>query len=140
MKKLAVLIISLFLMSACGNSPTNTNANKPPTEPETLIDRNNPLGTPMSSIAYQFELVKAGDYDKLVDCFTEKAKKKVSREAVEKARETVPSVNFDDLVTKVVEEENSNGKFAHIKMKDHRTLTILVFKDGKWLSDTAWFQ
>jgi PBP1b-binding outer membrane lipoprotein LpoB len=143
MKKLAILLISLILLAACGNSPANTsnaNANKPPTDPATLVDRANPLSNPMSSVAYQFELVKAGDYDKLVDCFTDKAKKKLTREIVQSAKVNSEKINFDDIAASVEEEENSNGKFAQIRMKDHRTLVILALHDGKWLSDGVWFR
>ena len=144
MKTLAILLLSVFLV-ACGSPATNhnsttANVNKTPTDYAALIDRANPLSNSKSSIAYQFELVKAGDYDKLVDCFTEKAKRKLTREIVESAKVTAEKVSYDDVVATIDEEENSNGKFAHIRMKDHRSLVILTFKDGKWLSDQVWFK
>lgn len=142
MKKLAILLI--FLFAACGNPPANTGnktaANKPPTDMATVIDRANPLSNPKSSIAYQFELVKAGDYDKLVECFTEKGKTKLTKEVVEKAKGQAANIQFDDIAADIVEEENSNGKFAHVSMKDHRKLVILELHDGKWLSPRVWFQ
>jgi hypothetical protein len=143
MKKSAILLISLAIFAvACGSAGTaNTaNANKPPTDPATVIDRSNPLGTPKSSIAYQFELVRAGDYEKLLDCFTEKGKRQLTQPAVEKAKAEAVNISFDDIVDSITEEENSNGKFAYIKMRDHRTLAILVWHDNKWLADKVWFK
>jgi hypothetical protein len=43
-------------------------------------------------------------------------------------------------VDSISEEENSNGKFAYIRMKDHRVLAILVLQDNKWLADKVWFK
>lgn len=143
MKNLAILLISLSLFAAaCGSSAgnANTNVNKPPTDPATVIDRGNPLGTPKSSIAYQFELVKAGDYEKLRDCFTEKGQKKLTQGIVDSAKTNSAQFTFDDLVGSVEEDNNSNGKFAIVRMKDNRILTILEWKDGKWLSDNVWFR
>lgn len=144
MKKLAILLLSLGLFAAgCGTSANNANsanANKPPTDPATVIVRDNPLSTPQSSIAYQFELIKAGDYDKILDCFTEKGKKKITRELVESAKTNSANFTFDDLFGSVEMDNNSNGKFAIVKMKDHRTLTILEWKDGKWIADNVWFR
>jgi hypothetical protein len=144
MKILAIILLPIFLF-ACGNptvsnNSTVANVNKTPTDPATLIDRANPLSNPRSSIAYQFELVKAGDYEKLVDCFTEKGQKKLTLPIVESAKANAAKITFDDIVAKIEEEENSNGKFAHIRMKDNRPLVILVLKDGKWLSDQVWFK
>jgi hypothetical protein len=144
MKILAIILLSIFLL-ACGNSTvsnnsTTANVNKTPTDPATVIDRANPLGNPKSSIAYQFELVKAGDQAKLMECFTEKAQKKLTPPIVESAKANAAKITFDDIVAKIEEEENSNGKFAHIRMKDNRPLVILVLKDGKWLSDQVWFR
>jgi hypothetical protein len=143
MKTLASLLIfaSLFA-AACGSagSANTANVNKPPTDPATLIDRSNPLGTPKSSIAYQFELIKAGDYEKLRDCFTEKGKRQLTQPAVEKAKADAVNIAFDDIVDSISEEENSNGKFAYIRMKDHRVLAILVLQDNKWLADKVWFK
>lgn len=146
MKNLAILLIfvSLFAAgcskSATGSNTSSANANKPPTDPVTVIDRANPLSTPKSSIAYQFELVKAGDYEKLLDCFTEKGKKKLSQPLVESAKANSVNFSFDDLFGAVEMDENSNGKFAIVRMKDNRTLTILELKDGKWLSNNIWFR
>lgn len=146
MKNLAILIISLSLFAgACDSSAVSenintANANKPPTDPATVIDRSNPLGTPKSSIAYQFELVKAGDHEKLLDCFTEKGKKKLTPPIVESAKGNSAKFTFDDIFGSVEEDTNSNGRFAIIRMKDNRTLTILQWNDGKWLSDNVWFR
>lgn len=146
MKNLAILIISLSLFAAaCSNSAVSknintANANKPPTDLATVIDRDNPLGTPKSSIAYQFELVKAGDYEKLLDCFTEKGKKKLTQPIVESAKANSVNFTFDDLFGSVEDDNNSNGKFAIVRMKNNRTLTILQWNDGKWLSDNVWFR
>jgi hypothetical protein len=146
MKNLAILLLSVSLFAAaCGSSATGgnakpANANTPPTDPATVIDRNNPLGNPKSSIAYQFELVKAGDYEKLLDCFTEKGKKKLSQGLVESAKTNSVNFKFDDLFGSVEMDENSSGKFAIVRMKDNRTLTILELKDGKWLADNVWFR
>lgn len=96
--------------------------------------------SPKDSIAYQFELLKKGDADKLKECFTDRQKDKITSEAVEKAKSDISKYTLDDLVASVEDGEYEGKKTAKIKMKNGRTLTTLVQTDGKWLADTIWFR
>ena len=123
-----ILLVSIALMTACGGSvtPTATKTNE------------TSLSDPKGSIAYQLELVKAGDADKLRACFTDRVKDKVTKEAVEKAKTNAAKYTLDDLFASA-EMGNSDGKkTAKIKMKNGRTLTTLIETNGKWLADTVW--
>src|SRR6185369_7743241 len=42
--------------------------------------------SPKDSIAYQFELLKAGDTDKLKQCFTERLRERITQEVVQKGK------------------------------------------------------
>jgi hypothetical protein len=97
------------------------------------------LSTPKGSIAYQFELLKAGDADKLRSCFTERLRDRITKERVDKARGQVGSMTMDDLFASMEEGQYEGKNTAKVKMKNGRTLTTLVQTDGKWLADTVWF-
>ena len=94
------------------------------------------LSTPKASIASQFELLKAGDVEGLKACFTDRLKDKITAESVKKGQGETAKYTLEDLVDKV---EQGKGT-AKIKMKNGRTLTTLIEKDGKWYADTIWFK
>lgn len=100
------------------------------------------LKDPKSSVSYQFEALKAGDFDKLKSCFTDRIRDRVIKEDVEKAKTKVAEakMTLDDLYQSVEMGEYQGKKTAKVKMKNGRTLTTLVETDGKWLSDTIWYQ
>lgn len=124
---IVVLIISLFIVACGGISSTTTKTNEVT------------LGDPKGSIAYQFELLKAGDTEKLRDCFTDRIKDRVTNDAVEKGKSQAGKYSLDDLVGSVEIGEYEGKKTAKIKMKNGRTLTTLIETNGKWLADTIWF-
>jgi hypothetical protein len=95
---------------------------------------------PKSSIAYQFELLKKGDAEKLKACFTDRLKDKITTDIVDKAKALADKVTLDDLVGSVEMGEADGKKVAKIKMKSGKNLTTLIQIDGKWLSDTIWFR
>ena len=95
---------------------------------------------PKSAIAYQLELLKAGDREKLVLCFTEDQRKRVTAEAVEQGQEQVANVTLDDLVDSITPGVDEGQATAKIEMKNGRTLTTLIHIEGKWLADTIWFR
>ncbi|HJU55985.1 MAG TPA: hypothetical protein VJ715_15475, partial [Pyrinomonadaceae bacterium] len=97
------------------------------------------LSSPKGSIAYQFELVKAGDADKLRPCFTERLRDRITKELVDKAKGEAGRYTLDDLYASAEPGEYEGKKTMKIKMKNGRTLTTLVETDGKWLADTIWF-
>ncbi len=97
------------------------------------------LSDPKGSIAYQFELVKAGDADKLRPCFTERLRDRITKELVDKAKGEAGRYTLDDLYASAEPGEYEGKKTMKIKMKNGRTLTTLVQTDGKWLADTIWF-
>ncbi|QOV88171.1 hypothetical protein [Humisphaera borealis] len=93
-----------------------------------------------AAIATQFDLLKAGDVDKLKAHFTERQKEKITKEAVEKGKGNAAKMTIDDLVASVDVAGEGAKKTAKIKMKNGRTLTTLILTDGKWLADTIWFK
>jgi hypothetical protein len=126
------LILSVALLAvgsllvACSGSSTNTSGGA--------------LNDPKSSIAYQFELVKAGDVDKLKSCLTPRVRDGVTKEVVDKAKNDAANYTIEDLYASAEMGEADGRKTAKIKMKNGRTLTTLVETDGKWLADTLWFK
>ena len=97
------------------------------------------LSDPKGSIAYQFELLKAGDANKLKSCFTERLRDRITQELVDKAKGEVGPMTLDDLYASAEAGESEGKKTTKVKMKNGRTLTTLVLTDGKWLADTVWF-
>jgi len=98
------------------------------------------LGDPKSSIAYQFEQIKAGDVDKLKACLTPRVRDGVTKEVVDKAKTQAAQYTIDDLYASAEMGEADGKKTAKVKMKNGRTLTTLVETDGQWLVDTVWFK
>jgi len=96
--------------------------------------------SPKDSIAYQFELLKAGDTDKLKQCFTERLRERITQEVVQKGKSEAGNFTLDDLVASVEMGQAEGQQTAKIMMKNGRTLTTLVQTDGKWLADTIWFR
>ena len=125
---LIILVISLFILACGGVNPVTTKTNDAS------------LGDPKGSIAYQFELLKAGDAEKLRTCFTDRVKDNVTKEAVEKGKSEAGKYTLDDLFASVETSEYEGKKTAKIKMKNGRTLTTLIETNGKWLADTIWFK
>lgn len=134
-KYLLALLAAFLIFTACGAKDENGN-NAGST---TNKSADSSLSDPKGSIAYQFELLKAGDADKLRSCFTERLRERVTKERVDKAREKVGQMTIDDLFASMESGEYEGKKTAKVKMKNGRTLTTLVQTDGKWLSDTVWF-
>lgn len=145
---LLILVISLMFVACGENTATkNTNAANENTKTETpkpeekTSEEDNKLATPKDSIAYQFELVKKGDYETLKDCcFTEKAASGLTKEIVDKAKEDASQYTIEDLVNTIEDGEADGKQTAKIMMKNGRTLTTLIKNDGKWLADTIWFK
>jgi hypothetical protein len=128
--------------SNTGNTTPGKPANASPAIPkssEAPKSSDSALSDPKGSIAYQFELLKAGDADKLRNCFTERLRDRITKERVDKARGEVGKLTIDDLFASMEAGEYEGKKTAKVKMKNGRTLTTLVQTDGKWLSDTVWF-
>ena len=96
--------------------------------------------SPKDSIAYQFELLKAGNTDKLRECFTQRLRERITPDAVEKGKAQASSYTLEDLVASVEMGQAEGQQTAKIMMKNGRTLTTLVQTDGKWLADTIWFR
>jgi hypothetical protein len=129
-----VLLIICFVFAACGSKNGNGGS-------DGMTDKaaDSSLGDPKGSIAYQLDLLKAGDVDKLKNCFTERLRERITRERVDKAKEKIGQITLDDLVASMEMGEYGGKKTASIKMKNGRSLTTLILTDGKWLSDTVWF-
>ena len=131
MKRLAlpVALLALGVLSAaCSGASTGTS-----TGGAALKD-------PKSSIAYQFDQIKAGDVDKLKACLTPRVRDGVTKEVVDKAKTQAAQYTIDDLYDSAEMGEADGRKTAKVKMKNGRTLTTLVETDGQWLADTIWFK
>ena len=158
MKKAAlpVALLALGALSAACSSPatnttanttTNATANNANVKASNTAPAATPaakatgsLADPKSSIAYQFELVKAGDADKLKNCVTPRLRDSVTKEGVEKAKANAAAYTIDDLYASAEMGEADGKKTAKVKMKNGRTLTTLIETDGQWLADTIWFK
>lgn len=163
LKTLSLLVVALAagsLLAACSapttNTTTNTTANatantsanasanaNAATRPATNTSTSTATGSladPKSSIAYQFELVKAGDLDKLKACLTPRLRDGLTQEALDKAKTSAAQYTMADLYDSAEMGEADGKKTAKVKMKNGRTLTTLVETDGKWLADTVWFK
>ena len=149
---LSVALLALgCLLAACSapatnttnttNTITKTNANtaSTPASTPTPAPKTGSLADPKSSIAYQFELIKAGDADKLKNCFTPRVRDGVTKELVDKAKGKASEYTIDDLYASAEMGEAGGKKTAKVKMKSGRTLTTLIETDGQWLADTIWF-
>jgi hypothetical protein len=133
MKSMAVSVALLAvgsLLAACSAPSSNAPAGA----------GSGSLGDPKSSIAYQFELVKAGDVDKLKNCLTPRVRDGVTKEVVDKAKTDAAKYTIDDLYSSAEMGEADGKKTAKVKMKNGRTLTTLIETDGQWLADTIWFK
>jgi hypothetical protein len=159
MKRLTLSVALLAvgsLLVACNtstNAPSgNTSTNAPSGNTSTNAPSSNratsapsgasagSLGDPKSSIAYQFEQVKAGDVDKLKACLTPRVRDGVTKEVLDKAKTQAAQYTIDDLYASAEMGEADGKKTAKVKMKNGRTLTTLVETDGQWLADTIWFK
>lgn len=131
---------------ASNTAATNTNANANAGASNSAAPKSSSSATsgsladPKSSLAYQFELVKAGDAEKLKNCVTPRLRDSVTQEGVDKAKANAAQYTMDDLYASAEMGESDGKKTAKIKMKNGRTLTTMVETDGKWLSDTIWFK
>ncbi|HEV7902519.1 MAG TPA: hypothetical protein VGO96_01655 [Pyrinomonadaceae bacterium] len=124
---LAVALLAAgSLLMACSGSSNNTSGGS--------------LKDPKSSLAYQFELVKAGDVDKLKACLTPRVRDGVTKEVMDKAKVEAAKYTLDDLYASAEMGEADGKKTAKVKMKNGRTLTTLIETDGQWLADTIWFK
>ncbi len=89
----------LLSLAACGSGSSKLSGESLKTSPK-------------DSIAYQFELVKAGNVDKLKECFTERQRDKITSEAVEKGKAQSSKYTLDDLVNSVETGESGGQKTA----------------------------
>lgn len=126
-RNLLLLLAASLMLAACGSKDGGGGSS------------DSSLSDPKGSIAYQFELVKAGDADKLKPCFTERLRDRITKELVDKAKGEAGKYTMDDLYASAEPGEYEGKKTMKIKMKNGRTLTTLVQTDGKWLADTIWF-
>lgn len=98
------------------------------------------MSDPKSSMSYQLDLLKAGDTEKLKECFTERLRADITPELVAKGKAEGEGATIDKIYASAEMGEEGGKKTAKVKMESGRTLTTLVETDGKWLSDTIWFK
>jgi hypothetical protein len=117
-------ILALLLLSSLGFAGP---AEAPPLD----------LSSPRSAVETQIARARAGDVAGLKACFIERLRERITEKNVEKARQRLEKLSMDDLVAEI--RQKKPGK-AKIKMKDGRTLTNLVRKDGRWYAEKLWFK
>jgi hypothetical protein len=107
-----LMLSGLLLLAACGSSTSKlTGESTSPASGSKLSDE--ALKTsPKDSIAYQFELVKEGNVDKLKECFTERLRDRITTEAVEKGKSQASNYTLDDLVASIEPGEAEGQKTA----------------------------
>lgn len=133
-----ILLITVVVMIGVGCSRSGGDAQSSATASN--VSNESLKKSPKDSMAYQFELLKGGDTDKLKECFTERLRERITPEAVEKGKSEAGNYTLDDLVGSVEMGQAEGKQTAKIMMKNGRTLTTLVQTDGKWLADTVWFK
>lgn len=95
------------------------------------------LSSPRSAVETQIARARAGDVAGLKGCFVERLRDRITEKNVQKAQERLEKISLDELVAEI--RQKKPGK-AKIKMKDGRTLTDLVLKDGRWYAEKLWFK
>jgi hypothetical protein len=157
-RSLAICVCLVFTvtLAACNEEkasepPAKTNpvskaddVAKPPTAEEPTDpqpeETASPLNTPKNSLTYQMELLKAGNVEKFQACFTERLHDKITAESVAKAQKELSEYTLDDLYASEERGEYQGSETCKVMMKNGRSLTTFVLKDGQWLADTVWFQ
>jgi hypothetical protein len=137
-----ILLVTAVLMLGvgCSGGASKPGAEAGSSAPASSAGNEGLTKTPKDAIAYQFDLLKAGDTDKLKECFTERVRERITPEAVEKGKSQAGNYSLDELVGTVEMGQAEGKQTAKIMMKNGRTLTTLVQTDGKWLADTVWFR
>lgn len=126
-----LLVATAILSVACSQSSGTASG--------VAVDESR-LKDPKSSIEYQLELVKAGDFEKLKSCVMPEVRDKITKEGIDKAKTNAANYTIDDLYESAEDGEMDGKKTAKVKMKNGRTLTMLVEDNGKWLSNSVWFK
>ena len=98
------------------------------------------LAIAREEIGRQTELLKKGNVNALRARITDRLKDRVTKDSVKKAQKQLKEYTLDDLVESVEEGEYQGERTIKIKMKNGRTLTTLVERDGQWYADTIWFR
>jgi hypothetical protein len=96
--------------------------------------------TAKAEITRQFKLLQEGDVTRLKARFTKRLRDRVTEAKVRQAQKEIKNYSVDTLVNSVIEGEYEGKKTIKIKMKNSRTLTILVEEGGEWYADTLWFK
>jgi len=138
---LVTLVFVVLVVVSCKSSSSKASDTAPDKSATSAKGNEAALTkSPKDSIAYQFQLVKEGNVEKLKGCVTERLRDLVTPETVEKGKAQSANYTLDDLVASVEMVEDAGQKTAKIMMKNGRTLTTLVETDGKWLADSVWFK
>lgn len=92
-------------------------------------------------IFHQIELLRAGNVEELKLWFTARLKDELTPEVLSAAVAEAKNMPAKEQMAQTIEVRDDGGKrIAVVTMEGGRTLTTMVFTDGKYLSDTLWFQ
>lgn len=139
-RKVLLFAVTLLMVTACSGGGAKSTNDAGGSGGAAKVSDDGLKKSPKDSIAYQFELLKAGNTDQLRECFTERLRERITPDAVEKGKAQASSYTLEDLVASVEMGQGEGQQTAKIMMKNGRTLTTLVQTDGKWLADTIWFK
>jgi hypothetical protein len=95
---------------------------------------------PKMAIAQQMELLESGDLTKLKSHFTSRLQDLITQEIVAKAQKEIDEYTLEDLVASAEYGTSEGRETVKIKMRNGRSLTTLIWTEGKWLADTIWFR
>jgi hypothetical protein len=134
MSKHLLMASLLALLSACGSKTADAGSaggaagSAAPAQDTTAQIK--------AAFSNQLALLTKGDAAALRATFTERQREKITQEAVDGAKASMPKTTVDEMVSKV----ELTGDNAKVTMANGRTLTTYIRTDGKWLADTIWFK
>ena len=133
---LLVLAVSL-MFAACGSKEggnTGGGVARPAATPDPT------LSDPRGAFAYQLELLKAGDIEKLTECFRPVRRYLVSPTRVDTGKVQFAGKTLEDVWGEARQADWVNGtQIFEVKDKKGRPFLVMYLIDGKWLSDNVWF-
>ena len=115
-----LLILALVIATGCNRGDSKSTNEAGASSSTAKVSEDGLKKSPKDSIAYQFELLKAGNTDKLRECFTERLRERITPDAVEKGKSQAGSYTLEDLVANVETGESEGHKTAKIMMKNGR--------------------
>lgn len=97
-------------------------------------------GSPKDAIALQLQLIRAGNAAKLRSHFIKRQQQRITKRVVLAAQREIKKYTLNTLVHTIRYGTYKGHKTAKIKMKNGRTLTMMILKNNRWLAGSIWFK